>query len=229
MGRNDRKHSSDAKAAVAHAMNVQDMTAEQIVALAAAGKLKAPGRRDRCRPFEIAESTVKEYARLARRRLHDKSNGHHGDESEVALAVRDAKKSAPQDDLERSSLLQALLVKPEHDRTGADLVQRRHEVSRRWVRATLSQVRAEHPTWNQLEVCKASGRLELDRDHPRRRYDDEWRRLVGAAWWHIPHDASPETIRQLHELLDREEAELEELEARYADSGPPTTGLSESA
>jgi hypothetical protein len=86
----DRKHGPAAKAAVAHAINVQGMTAEQVVILAAAGKLKVPGRRERCRPFPIAQSTVKEYARLARRRMQAKTNGHHEDAPAVALAVRDA-------------------------------------------------------------------------------------------------------------------------------------------
>jgi hypothetical protein len=57
MGRHDRKHGPDAKAAVAHAVNVQGMTAAQVVTLASAGELKLPGRRERHRPFEIAEST----------------------------------------------------------------------------------------------------------------------------------------------------------------------------
>lgn len=105
MGRHDRKHGADAKAAVAHAVNVQGMTAEQVVALAAQGKLKAPGRRDRHRPFEIAESTVKEYAYRARRRRAAKSNGHHDDdEPAVALAVRDAEADAAQDPWEHPAL-----------------------------------------------------------------------------------------------------------------------------
>jgi hypothetical protein len=126
VGRHDRKHSDVSKAAVVAAVLDQGLTAAQVVTLAAAGELKAPGRRDRCKPFEIAESTVRYYVACARRRL--RRNGHRNDESNVALAVRDAAGAAPNDaplsraasshapdgDLEASPLLQ-LLLEREHD------------------------------------------------------------------------------------------------------------------
>jgi hypothetical protein len=202
------------------------MSAAQVVTLAAAGQLKVPGRRERHRPFEIAETTVKHYAHLARRAVRAKTNGHNDDAGhEVTLAVRDgAEPPAPQDNTgpEHSPLIQRLLAKPETDRRAGDLVGRRQELVRRWVRVSIDRVRAENPTWDQLKVCRASqvaDRLQ------RQRFDDERRRLAGREWWSLPHDLPDETIRELYDLADREEAELEALEARYPrDATEPPQG-----
>jgi hypothetical protein len=86
------------------------------------------------------------------------------------------------------------------------------------VHASISRLRAENPTWDQLKVCRAS----VGWDRPRR-FEDEWRSLTSHDW-NVPHDASPETIRQLHELLDREEAEIEALEPRYPRITPQSRG-----
>jgi hypothetical protein len=102
VGRNDCKHSNVHKAAVVHAFDVQGMTAEQIVTLAARGQLKAPGRRDRLKPFEIAEATIRNYASLNRRRSRQAStNGGHDHEDgpvpneDVAVPVEKPKPPRP--------------------------------------------------------------------------------------------------------------------------------------
>jgi hypothetical protein len=78
VGRHDRKHSDALKAAVVAAYEEQGLTAEQIITLAAAGQLRAAGKRERLRPVEIAESTIRNYVHLHRRRLRrTASNGAH--------------------------------------------------------------------------------------------------------------------------------------------------------
>lgn len=68
MGRHNRNHSKAMRAAVVYAVEEMGLTPKQVVALAAAGELKAAGGRNRLEAFEIADSTVKHYIYLARRR-----------------------------------------------------------------------------------------------------------------------------------------------------------------
>jgi hypothetical protein len=63
MGRHDRKHSKAMRAAVVYAVEEVRLTPNQVVALAAAGELKAAGGRNRLEAFEIADSTIKHYVR----------------------------------------------------------------------------------------------------------------------------------------------------------------------
>jgi hypothetical protein len=90
---------------------------------------------------------------------------------------------------------------------GTDFEQRQHEMSRRWVLATLRHRRAEHPDWDQHKVLNTNPKAGRPR-----RYEYEWRTLCGHdpadGKDHVPDQASPETVRQLEDLLDREEAEL---------------------
>jgi hypothetical protein len=68
MGRYDRKHPAAVKAAVVYAVEELGLTAKQVAALAAAGELRAARSPNRLEAFKIADSTVKNYVHLARRR-----------------------------------------------------------------------------------------------------------------------------------------------------------------
>ncbi len=85
------------------------------------------------------------------------------------------------------------------------LADRRHQLGRRWVQASIRLVRAEHPDWDTFAVTRQAG---LGGDRPWR-FREEWRRLGGDSH----RSLTPEEYDKLSELLDHEQAELEKVEA----------------
>jgi hypothetical protein len=150
-------------------------------------------------------------------------------EIERQAAQRRAPLPAPKDG-EPSDLAKRLLARREaHDRATAagercplhcsycsrpSLVDRRHQLDKRWVTASLGVVRAQHPGLDGLAVCNhPTGRSLLSRRE--RRLDQEWLALGGHnPWWHQhADDLALDAYDRLSELLDCDEAELEQLEA----------------
>jgi hypothetical protein len=175
----------------------------------------------------LAEKTIARVEQLANPSAQDLSAAQQAQRvlDDADRRERRGRPAKPVDPEPGTTPLLAHLLKlandPQDDQ-GSDLETRRHELSRRWVFATVRQVRAQHPDWDQPKVVNA------DTGRPRR-FESEWRTLCGhdpaGARDHVPPRASPEKVRQLAELLDREEAELAALEARHPAAEPGSAGV----
>jgi hypothetical protein len=109
---------------------------------------------------------------------------------------------------EHSPLLEKLLAaaRDEPRQDNLPLADRRHQLGKRWVHASIRRVRAEHPDWDTFAVTRHAG---LNGGRPWQ-FTQKWRRLGGDSH----RDLTPEQHQALEDLLDREEAELEQLEVR---------------